>query len=327
VDKYNLKKDYMQAVLVQTNSKLLRLKEEKIETVFIGGGTPSCVDAHYFEKFFELISPFLQKDAEITTEANPNSANKQWLEMMQSFGVNRISFGVQSFNEAKLKFLGRSHTHKQAIEAVQNAFKLGFENISLDLIYATHLDNISLLTQDLKTAMSLPINHLSAYALTLEEGTKFQDKSDYTNPCENLAKEFIEAIKSYGFSQYEISNFGKYKSRHNLGYWEGKEYIGIGAGAVGFENSIRYYPHKEVEKYIQNPLHVRVENLTKEDLHVEKIFLGLRSEIGIQEEALTQKELEKALLLLDENKLTCKDKKFYNNDYLLSDEIALFLLD
>lgn len=301
--------------------------KESITSLFIGGGTPSTIKAHLFAPFLTAIKPFLTKDAEITTEANPNSASYEWLKEMKNLGVNRVSFGVQSFNEEKLKFLGRNHSSKAAIQAIENASKLGIKNISLDLIYGTFGDTLSLLENDLDIALSLPINHLSAYALTLEENTPFFSQKKVVNTSEKLAKEFVQRIIQKGFPAYEISNFGTYQSRHNKGYWEHEDYIGVGSGAVGFLHNQRFYPSKDIKTYIDNPLAFEVEMLTHEDLHVEKIFLGLRSMVGIELSIFSPKEMQKVNLLIAEKKLTCKEEKVYNNDYFLSDEVALFITD
>ncbi len=296
-----------------------------ITSLFIGGGTPSTITASWYEPFFKTLRPFLSTDVEITSEANPHSATQEWIETMQSLGVNRLSFGVQSFNAQKLTFLGRNHTPKIAREAVETAANSGIHNLSLDLIYATALDTPALLQEDLRIAASLPINHLSAYALTLEENTPFYKRSDVTNPSETLAKDFVDDIIKAGFPQYEISNFGRYQSRHNKGYWEHQNYLGIGCGAVGFLNNKRFYPSKNIEEYIKNPLQQDVEELSRDDLHVEKIFLGLRSTIGIAMDEFNEQENKRVLLLIHEDKLTCKNNRVYNNDYFLSDEIALFI--
>jgi len=300
-------------------------KAHSITSLFIGGGTPSTIEAAWYEPFFQILQPYLRVDAEITSEANPQSATKEWIETMHALGVNRLSFGVQSFNAKKLTFLGRNHTPHIALQAIENAAQSGIENISLDLIYATALDTPSLLQEDLRLAASLPINHLSAYALTLEENTPFYKRNDVTNPSERLAKHFVQAIIKAGFPQYEISNFGRYQSLHNKGYWEHQNYLGIGSGAVGFLNDKRFYPPKAIEAYIQNPRQQESEALSYEDLHIERIFLGLRSVVGIDLEEFSSKEHEKVSLLLHEKKLTCKNNRVYNPDYFLSDEIALFI--
>lgn len=327
VDKFHLKVDYMNSLMIQLNYELKRFKvvANSIESIFIGGGTPSTIAPKLYQPLFELLKPYLKNNIEITSEANPNSASFEWLKGMKEIGVNRISFGVQSFNDKKLKLLNRSHSSNQAKKAVLDAKKVGFENISLDIIYATLGDTKELLDFDIKTAFELPINHISAYALTIEASTAFEDKPQMSNEKLSLTNWIFETISKNGFEQYEISNFGSYKSTHNLGYWQYKDYIGLGSGAVGKLDLQRFYPTTSVENYIKNPLDITIEELTIEDKKIEQIFLGLRSFVGIDENILNKDELEKAILLVKEKKLTKKKSSFYNHDFLLADEIALYL--
>jgi len=321
VDKFSQRENYMKAIVIQLKNDLEKFKPKNIKSIFIGGGTPSTIEPYMYEEFFKILKPFLNKDTEITTEANPNSASITWLKGMKNLGINRVSFGVQSFDEIKLKKLGRNHSKMQAINAINNAHKIGIKNISCDLIYATSFD----VEDDIDIAFSLPINHISSYALTLEENTPFYQREELTNNSVELATNFIKKVTSK-FPQYEISNFGEYQSIHNLGYWGGDDYMGIGAGAVGFLKNERYYPNKNIEEYIKNPLHVEVERLSNNDLHVESLFLGLRSKIGINLSKLNTQEKEKVTLLIKEKKLTLKDSIAYNNNYLLADEIALYII-
>jgi len=317
----------MHAIMIQVKEEFKRfhVKEKSIQTLFIGGGTPSCVEPEHYQAFFSFIKPYLIKDAEITTEANPNSATHTWLKGMFTLGVNRVSFGVQSFNAQKLQELNRNHTPQQAKEAILNASKIGFKNISLDLIYGTVFDSKALLTEDIKSAFDLPINHLSAYALTLEEGTKFFETPKVAKDEEELAFWFVKEIETRGLPPYEISNFGQYQSKHNLGYWRHKDYIGVGSGAVGFLKNRRFYTQKDVHHYIENPNDIVIETLSSEDIKNEKILLGLRSQVGFDEEILKKEELLKSHILVEAGKLTYHDKHFYNPNFFLADELTLFI--
>jgi oxygen-independent coproporphyrinogen-3 oxidase len=317
----------MHALEKQLKHELIRFdaKPNSIETLFIGGGTPSTVAPALYKPIFELLEPFLQKDAEITSEANPNSASYKWLKGMKALGVNRISFGVQSFNKEKLQLLNRAHTPKMAEEALLNAADIGYENLSLDLIYATLGDTKELLLHDIETAFRLPINHLSAYALTIEEGTPFAARPQMASEELALTEWLFSEIQKHGFSQYEISNFGTYRSKHNLGYWEYKDYMGVGAGAVGKLQNSRFYPTASIEAYIADPLNIDTEELTPQDQRLEKIFLGFRSCVGVKTEILTDEEEIKASVLVEEKKLLLQNATLYNPDYLLADEIALYL--
>jgi len=329
----HLKKDYFQALKTQFLNDVEKFNVQKFETVFIGGGTPSTMGISFYEKLFKLLSPYLKNINEITIESNPN-VSFEWLKEIKNLGINRISFGVQSFNDEKLKFLNRNHSSAKAVKTIEKAKKAGFENINIDLIYATALDNKKLLENDLKTAFLLPINHISAYSLTIEKGTKWEGDFSKRKKDEFLEIWFINKIQEK-FFQYEISNFGK-PCLHNLGYWKGKEYLGIGAGAVGFkkwkmENGkwkiFRYYIQNNINKYIKNPLNYEYEYLTDKDIKKEKVFLGLRSIIGFEENILNEKEKKRVEILINEKKLYKKENKIFSYDFLLADALSVFIIE
>jgi len=299
---------------------------ESIESIFIGGGTPSTISPHLYRDIFKRLRPYLKRDAEITIEANPNSATERWLEGIKELGVNRISFGVQSFNEKKLKALNRSHSPRDAEEAIINADRLGFQHISLDLIYNYQGDSEELLKSDIDRAFQLPIEHISAYELTIEPKTKFFKTPEVKQESDNLAIFVSDEIKKRGFKQYEISNFGRYQSSHNQGYWRLKDYMGIGAGAVGFLKDRRFYPQTDIDRYIQNPLDIREEILSEEEILTERIFLGFRSDIGVDRDILTKEMQSRADFLVKEDKLEFKNSRYTNPNLLLADEVALFLI-
>ncbi|WP_457560867.1 radical SAM family heme chaperone HemW [Caminibacter sp.] len=327
---HHLKKEYFNAIKKQIEYEFK--DNPQIETIFIGGGTPSTMPISFYEKLFRLIEPYIKQTEEITIECNPN-VSFEWLKEIKDFGINRISFGVQSFNAEKLKFLNRNHSPLQAINSIKNASKARFENINLDLIYSTALDTKKLLQNDLKTAFSLPITHISAYSLTIEENTKWE--GDFSKRKENEALEvwFIEKIKEK-FLQYEISNFGK-PCLHNLGYWKHKEYIGIGAGAVGYKvkneklkmKNYRYYTKKNVYEYLKTPTTYEYEYLSDDDIKKEKVFLGLRSIVGFKEDILNEEEKARVKILIDENKLIKKEGKIYSVDFLLADAMSAYILE
>jgi oxygen-independent coproporphyrinogen-3 oxidase len=316
----HLKKEYLNAIEKQLKKELT----SPVKTIFIGGGTPSTMSINFYEKLFKLLEKFLKNAKEITIECNPNTSY-EWLKEIKNLGFNRISFGVQSFDEKKLKFLNRNHSPTQAVKAIENAKKAGFENINLDLIYSTAVDTRQLLKNDLKTAFSLPITHISAYSLTIEENTKWEGDFSKRKYDEELEIWFIEKIKEK-FPQYEISNFGK-PCIHNLGYWNHEEYIGIGAGSVGFKKNYRYYPKKSVPEYIKNPTDYDFEYLTKEDIKKEKIFLGLRSIVGFEEKILSKEEKERVNLLIKENKLYKQKERIFAYDFLLADALSAYIID
>ncbi len=328
VDRFETRERYMQALLRQLEFELQRFEANpgSIDTLFIGGGTPSTVSWELYAPLFEILDPWLSPNAEVSTEANPNSASGKWLEGMRSLGVNRISFGVQSFDEGKLRALGRAHSPRQAIEAVERAASCGFQRISLDLIYNYRSDDREGMERDIRTAAQLPIEHLSAYELTIEKGTLFSRTPEARQENDELARFVSRRIEEEGFPSYEISNFGE-PCRHNLGYWRLEDYIGLGTGAVGFRKDRRFYPPDSIDAYLENPTAHRVEELRHEDLKTERLFLGLRSVVGIDPSWLSPSEERRALVLLEEGKLLEDNGRYFNPDFFLADELTLFLLD
>ncbi|OCL86954.1 Oxygen-independent coproporphyrinogen-III oxidase 1 [Aliarcobacter thereius] len=340
-NKNSQKINYMKALeigLEDSIDRYLKDKNMRLETVFIGGGTPSTIDAHLYKNIFKLLKPYLEKDCEITTEANPNSATKEWLETMFDFGVNRVSFGVQSFNDKKLKFLGRNHNRLNAIKAIQNAKCIGFNSINCDIIYGVQDDTFESLKEDFDTIKSLEVEHISAYSLIIEEDTKFflyekelrKNKKSLKIDDEDLSYELFKYLNNLGYKQYEIANFSlkeEFESKHNYGYWSHKEYLGLGAGAVAFIDGKREYTNKSIEKYIENPLYKSFENLENEDIKAEKVLLGFRCKFGVDMSLFTKTELNKIDELIEENRVCIVDNRVYNNNFLLADEISLYILD
>jgi oxygen-independent coproporphyrinogen-3 oxidase len=318
----------MKALHIQLQEELKKTNSP-LTSIFIGGGTPSSIEAVLYDPLFTSFQNFIDKNTEITIEANPNSTTKEWLEHLKNLGVNRVSFGVQSFDDEKLKFLGRNHDKNMAINSVNLAYEVGFKNINLDLIYDTAVDTKELIKNDLEIIKTLPINHISAYSLTIEEGTKFFNRPEVKIENIDMASYIFQKLANFGFTQYEISNFSKNekaRSKHNFGYWEKEDYLGVGAGAVGCIKNERYYPKKDVQAYINEPLiYEEVEILDSDDIKFERIFLGLRSLAGIPLSLFDKRQKEKIVLLIQEGKVTIKDEILINNNFLLSDEIALFL--
>jgi len=323
-----LKESYIKSLKLELKEKL-KMHNKQIETIFIGGGTPSCIDAIKYKEILDIIKPYIKTDIEITIEANPNSASLDWLKTIYSIGVNRVSFGVQSFDNDKLKFLGRNHNKQNALDAILNANKVGFNHINLDIIYDTKLDTKELLENDLKIIKTLQIDHISAYSLTIEEGTKFFNKSNVKIENINLANYLFEQLKDLGFEQYEISNFAKNKdarSKHNLGYWQYKEYLGIGCGAVGRVGNKRYYGFKDILEYNNKYFeYEEIEELSKEDILIEKVLLGFRSDVGVDINLLNKSQQDKIYELIDINKVMIQDNRVINLDFMLADELSLYI--
>ena len=323
-DEFSKVSAYFKALCLDLNFQLKSQNVKEISTIFFGGGTPSAVNAKFYDEIFSILAPLCTPKTEITLEANPNSANLTWLKHVKNLGANRISFGAQSFFEDKLKFLGRIHSREQIFKAVENAHAAGFKSINLDLIYDTKFDTKKRLLAETENLKSLAITHLSAYSLTLEENTPFAGKKSYKKDSDILAKFMIEQIEQAGFKQYEISNFGEI-CKHNLGYWQGKNYLGVGAFSVGFKDATRYYAKSSIDAYIAQPTHREREILSQSELAREHIFLGLRSIVGVEAGRLSEAQKKRANLLVENEKLLFKEGKFYNPNFLLSDEIALFI--
>lgn len=323
-DEFKKVSAYFKALCLDLNFQLKSQNVKEISTIFFGGGTPSAVNAKLYDEIFTILAPLCTPETEITLEANPNSANLAWLKHIKNLGANRISFGAQSFFEDKLKFLGRIHSREQIFKAVENAHAAGFKSINLDLIYDTKFDTKKRLLAEVENLKSLAITHLSAYSLTLEENTPFSGKKSYKKDSDTLAKFMIEQIWRAGFNQYEISNFGEI-CKHNLGYWQGKNYLGVGAFSVGFKDDTRYYAKSSIDAYITQPTHREREILSQSELAREHIFLGLRSIVGVEAWRLSEAQKKRAILLVENEKLLFKNDKFFNPNFLLSDEIALFI--
>lgn len=326
-DKFSLAKSYFRALELEVRDFLAKNPHAQISTLFIGGGTPSAVDTELYDEIFALLAPHFAAKAEISSEANPNSASPAWLSAMRELGVNRISFGAQSFNDAKLKFLGRAHSAAQIFMAVQNAKAAGFDNINLDLIYASKFDDKRNLKFEMDELVCCEVPHLSAYALSLEEGTPFFGRESFKKESAALAKFLFALAADSGFSQYEISNFAArgLRCKHNLSYWRGEDYAGFGAFAVGTSGQVRLSSPKNLRDYIVDPLQKQREVLSAQDKKLERIFLGLRCVLGLEAQILNATELSNAQLLVREKKLKFAEGKFYNPNFLLADEIALFI--
>lgn len=287
----NLIDDYIKKLTVEIKHYY---KRNPLKTLYIGGGTPSLLDIKHFEKILSLFK--FAENPEITVEINPDSANLVLLNALYKMGVNRLSIGVQSFNDDILKAIGRLHTSKKAKDTVYLAQDTGFDNISVDLIYGLPLQNLKLWEEDLKQAKSLEIQHISLYGLKIEEGTPFFKNLPKHLPDDDMQADMYEFAINYlapDYKLYEVSNFAKapeYCSKHNLNYWSEEEYFGFGLSAAGFLKGIRYQNTKNFMEYIQNPLLSKeLTILTHEEQLEETIFLGFRKIEGININNINEK--------------------------------------
>ncbi|MDF2635677.1 MAG: oxygen-independent coproporphyrinogen oxidase [Pelosinus sp.] len=273
------------------------LSRDIIDTIYIGGGTPTLLSADSLGTILECVhkSFAIDKTAEISIEANPGTVNQEKLLALKSGGANRISFGVQTFSNELLKSIGRIHTANQAIEAVREAHKAGFDNINLDLMYGLPGQSCRDLENSVRQAIGLGVTHISAYGLKVEDGTPFaaMDRQGKLRlPEEQVDEEMYnfttEFLPKQGFMRYEISNFSKtgYECRHNLKYWQYQSYVGVGAAAHSFFQEERLSNINDVSQYIYfvEKGKLPIEEREKPDRDIamaEYIFLALRTVQGL----------------------------------------------
>ncbi|MCL2077111.1 MAG: radical SAM family heme chaperone HemW [Oscillospiraceae bacterium] len=233
---------------------------ERYDTVYFGGGTPS---AAWWDVCRIMAKLRFSDDAEITVEANPNTLTKESLLSMKNCGINRISIGAQSFSNGELNALGRSHTSEDASNSIKFAYESGFHNISVDLMLGIPNQSPDSVRRSIKILSALNVTHVSAYMLKVEPNTPLA-YSGKKLPDENLTAQIylaaVEALESYGFNQYEISNFAKkgFECRHNLKYWKSLEYLGIGAGAHSFYDNKRFFVAPDVKAFMKSSLQEEV---------------------------------------------------------------------
>ncbi|MFP4332037.1 MAG: radical SAM family heme chaperone HemW [Campylobacterales bacterium] len=322
VGKKELENSYLKALIEDFKKDIDRYEKKEFKTVYIGGGTPSVLSPSFYEALFKHLEPYTKNTKEITIEANPNSFNQEFAKTLLALGVKRVSFGIQSLDKKKLSLLGRKHSKKEALNAIELAQKTGFERLSADLIYGVRGDSFELLKNDLDELLKRDIEHISAYALSIEKGSAF-----FSKPCMSVNScrfgEFIKStLQSSGLRHYEVSNYGKTPSLHNRNYWRQKEYIGIGAGAVGFVGKSRITKQKVVEKYIQNQSQ-EVETLSSDELRFERLFMGLRSDIGVSHDDIIRKD--RLNILEKEGRVFVYRDRVFCSDFFLADEVVLFL--
>lgn len=348
------KKDEMLSALKSE----LRLRQEEfqnqsIETIYFGGGTPSVLSNEELQSILDTIYEYYEvsEHPEITLEANPDDLSKSRIEVLAQSPINRLSIGIQSFFEDDLKSMNRAHNAEEAKICLKEATK-HFDNITIDLIYGIPNMSLEKWNQNLQMAFDFGINHISSYALTVEDKTaldSFIKKGSYPPLDEDLASQhfdhLVKRTQDQGFAHYEISNFGKsgYFSKHNTSYWKGKTYLGIGPSAHSFNGTQRSWNIANNAKYIkalkQDELPSEIETLTKNDRFNEYIMTGLRTIWGISLNKIVadfnedykmqllqsaQKFIEKELLVIENHKIMTTQKGKFLADGIASD---LFITD
>lgn len=303
--------DYIKSVCKELELRHDYLSGEPIETIYFGGGTPSQLTKADFDSLFNSIYRLysVYSNAEITIEANPDDLSQDYLSQIVSLSINRLSVGIQSFNDNELKFLNRRHSAQKAKDAVKRSQDLGIDNISIDLMYGLPNQTMEIWKQNLAEALNLNVPHISSYHLIYEEGTKLfrlLRKGTVRAVSEELSvdlfSEMIRQLQSVGFEQYEISNFAKNQlySRHNSSYWLGKKYLGLGPAAHSFDGVNRAWNISSIHKYVDgiqkgNPA-IEIENLDIYSTYNDFILTGMRTMWGV---SLKDLQLRFGDMLLD----------------------------
>lgn len=271
-----------------------------VSTIFLGGGTPSILGATQIKHIFKALHEafHISSEAEITIEANPGTVTKEKLEAYKQVGINRISFGLQSANNDELKMLGRIHTYEEFLESYELARECGFDNINVDLISAIPKQTLASWEETLERIIKLNPEHISAYSLIIEEGTTFAEvygegkAGEKELPSEEeeraIYQKTEELLEQADFYRYEISNYAKegMECKHNLGYWERKNYLGLGLGASSLLDNVRFHNTEDLTAYMEKSPDLKAircdeEMLTEAAQMEEFVFLGMRKMKGI----------------------------------------------
>ena len=321
--------EMINAMLIEIENKKDYLFNKEIETIYFGGGTPSFIQTSHINSLIKKIFSLYQvkADVEITLELNPDDISENKLRELKSTGINRLSIGVQSFHDEDLKFMNRSHDGNMARNSIAIAKKLGFKNITIDLIYG--LPNLSnkKWEENLNAIKQLKINHFSAYALTVEPKTKldYLIKNKKVDPIsdEKIEEHFkvLQKISAkIGFVQYEISNFCKDKliSKHNSSYWKRKKYIGIGPSAHSFNGNSRQWNVKSNSKYVlklkSQQEYYEIEKLSENEKYNEYVLTTLRTMWGVNQKYLNKNYNKKINL-----KFTALIKKWIESEDVIKE--------
>ena len=331
---------YVKAVCRELELRAGYLADAPVSTVYFGGGTPSRLTPQQLGQIISAIDSVigLKNLQELTVECNPDDITPQFVTALRDFGVNRISMGVQTFNPELLSFLRRRHTATQALDAVRICRESGISNISIDLMYGLPGQTLDMFRDDLRTAISTGVQHISSYCLSYEENTPLLALRDQgklipadDDLCSQMFTLMCDTLRNGGYEHYEISNFCRpgFHSRHNSSYWDGTPYLGLGAGAHSYDGRSRQWNPSDLDAYmegVENDSPVfEIEKLSDVDLYNEKIMLGLRTARGIDLSALSQKDrlslLESARKFLSDGSLSL------DGDYLRIPESDMFVSD
>ena len=287
--------NYKLAVIKEISNK--QISKYKINTIYIGGGTPSILDSKYISDILDEVRDYISENTEITIELNPGTVDNKKLKQYKNMGINRLSIGLQSTSDEILKEIGRIHTYEQFLNVYNASREVGFKNINVDLMLGLPNQTLEILEKSVKEVIKLAPEHISIYSLILEENTKMWDminNGELQLPSEELERQMYwnvkKTLEKNGYKHYEISNFAKkgYESRHNSDCWEQKEYIGIGLAAHSYLGKVRFSNITNLEDYINNINNeyfdkniIIHEKQTYEDTKKENMLLGLRKIDGV----------------------------------------------
>ena len=332
----NQKEEYVRDLEQEIRSYKTFAADYQVSTVYFGGGTPSILETGQIERIMGALRQTfrIEKKAEITLEMNPGTARKEKLKAYRQLGINRLSIGIESVKNENLKLLGRIHTYEDFLESYHMAREAGFDNISGDLISSLPGQTLEEWKEELEILIRTPLEHLSVYQLIIEEGTEFYERygeHEELLPDEETSREIYlwtgEYLENQGFRQYEISNYARAgkESRHNLRYWERKDYLGLGLGAASMIRNMRMSNTRDWEKYrtgCRDPRKIREEvEFLEEPRQIEEfMFLGLRKTRGVSRKEF-RRTFGKDLDLIYEKTL----KKYLENGMLQESGDRIFL--
>ena len=315
-NKLSKQEDYVQALKDEIKERSKKIKNY-IDTIYIGGGTPSIIDSNKIAEILECIRSNykVKKNAEITIEVNPGTVTKEKLQSYKDSGINRLSIGLQSTKDNLLKEIGRIHKYEDFLNTYEMATEIGFKNINVDLMIGLPEQTLQDVEDSLREIRYLKPKHISVYSLILEESTKLEvlvNLGKLDLPDEDVERQMYwkvkEVLEKNGYEHYEISNFAKrgYKSKHNYNCWKQHSYLGFGVSAHSYYNNIRYSNTNSLEEYLQNPDNKKLEEKqTIEDAKKEYMLLGLRTIQGVSISDFKQKYVDNPLYLFKDelNKL------------------------